>query len=157
VGEQGRRLTALSDAWLVERVKAVHGENRGVYGSRRVRAELRLGEGVEVSRKRVQRLMRQAGISGLVARKRGRTTIRVPGVRVADDLVERRFRPAGPGVLRVADITYLRTWEGWVYLARSRTPTRAGSSAGAWPTTCAPSSSSTRCRWPCTAAAPTPA
>jgi putative transposase len=108
---------ALSDAWLVEKIKTVHGENRGVYGSRRVTAELRLGEGVVVSRKRVQRLMRAAGLSGLVARKRGRTTIRVPGVRVADDLVERRFRPAAPNALWLADITYLRTWEGWVYLA----------------------------------------
>jgi putative transposase len=61
--------------------------------------------------------MRQAELSGLVARKRGRTTIRVPGVRVADDLVQRDFRPAGPDVLWVADITYLRTWEGWLYLA----------------------------------------
>jgi transposase InsO family protein len=63
-----------------------------------VTAELRLGEGVRVSRKRVQRLMRHAGLSGLVARKRGRTTIRVPGVRVADDLVERRFGPDRPWV-----------------------------------------------------------
>ena len=108
---------ALSDAWLVEKIKTIHVENRGVYGSRRVQAELRLGEGIRVSRKRVQRLMRRAGLSGLVSRKRGRTTIRVPGVRVADDLVERRFRPAAPDVLWVADITYLRTWEGWVYLA----------------------------------------
>jgi putative transposase len=61
--------------------------------------------------------MRQADITGLVPRKRGRTTIRVPGVRVADDLVEREFRPAAPNVLWVADITYLRTWEGWLYLA----------------------------------------
>jgi putative transposase len=108
---------ALSDAWLIEKIKQVHAENRGVYGSRRVTAELRLGEGVVVSRKRVQRLMRAAGLSGLLARKRGRTTIRVPGVRVADDLVERRFRPKAPDVLWVADITYLRTWEGWIYLA----------------------------------------
>jgi putative transposase len=108
---------ALSDAWLIEKIKQVHAENRGVYGSRRVTAELRLGEGVVVSRKRVQRLMRAAGLSGLLARKRGRTTIRVPGVRVADDLVERRFRAEAPDVLWVADITYLRTWEGWVYLA----------------------------------------
>ena len=107
----------LSDAWLIERIKQIHADNREVYGSRRVTAELRLGEGIAVSRKRVQRLMRQAGLSGLVARKRGRTTIRVPGVRVADDLVERRFRPAAADVLWVADITYLRTWEGWVYLA----------------------------------------
>lgn len=108
---------ALSDAWLIERIKAIHAENREVYGSRRVTAELRLGEGIVVSRKRVRRLMRETGLSGLVARKRGRTTIRVPGVRVADDLVERRFRPAAPDVLWVTDITYLRTWEGWVYLA----------------------------------------
>jgi putative transposase len=107
----------LSDAWLIERIKQIHADNREVYGSRRVTAELSLGEGIAVSRKRVQRLMRQAGLSGLVARKRGRTTIRVPGVRVADDLVERRFRPAAADVLWVADITYLRTWEGWVYLA----------------------------------------
>jgi putative transposase len=70
-----------------------------------------------VSRKRIQRLMRGAGISGLVRVKRGRTTIRVPGVRVADDLVDRQFTPASPNVLWVADLTYLRTWEGWLYLA----------------------------------------
>jgi putative transposase len=107
----------LSDAWLIERIKQIHAEHREVYGSRRVTADLRLGHGVVVSRKRVQRLMRRAGLSGLVARKRGRTTIRVPGVRVADDLVERHFRPEAPDVLWVADITYLRTWEGWLYLA----------------------------------------
>ena len=50
-------------------------------------------------------------------KKRGRTTIRVPGVRVADDLVERQFRPDAPNVLWLADITYLRSWEGWLYLA----------------------------------------
>jgi putative transposase len=82
-----------------------------------VHAELRLRHGVGVGRKRVERLMREAGLSGLVARKRGRTTIRVPGVRVADDLVGRRFRPAAPNELWVADITYLRSWEGWLYLA----------------------------------------
>ncbi len=107
----------LSDAWLIERIKQIHADHREVYGSRRVTADLRLGHGVVVSRKRVQRLMRRAGLSGLVARKRGRTTIRVPGVRVADDLVERHFRREAPDGLWVADITYLRTWEGWLYLA----------------------------------------
>lgn len=107
----------LTDAWLVEQIKRIHAENRGVYGARRVHAELRLAEGVFVGRKRVERLMRHAGISGLIAKKRGKTTIRVPGVRVADDLVERQFRPAAPNVLWVADITYLRTREGWLYLA----------------------------------------
>jgi transposase InsO family protein len=98
-------------------VKQIHEQARGVYGSRRVQAELRLGQGIQVSRKRVRRLMRQAWISGLVLVERGRTTIRVPGVRVADDLVERQFRPTASNVLWVADLTYLRTWEGWLYLA----------------------------------------
>jgi putative transposase len=60
--------------------------------------------------------MRQAGITGMVARTRGRTTIRVPGVRVCEDLVDRAFLAAAPNRLWVADITYLRTWEGWLYL-----------------------------------------
>jgi putative transposase len=108
---------ALTDAWLTEKIKDIHERARGVYGSRRVQAELRLGQSIRISRRRARRLMRAAGISGLVKVKRGRTTIRVPGVRVADDLVERQFRPSGPNVVWVADITYLRTWEGWLYLA----------------------------------------
>lgn len=106
----------LADAWLTEQIKSIHSDHRKVYGSPRIHAELRMAHGIRVGRKRVERLMRQADISGLVPRKRGKTTIRVPGVRVADDLVERQFRPAGPDVLWVADITYLRSWEGWVYL-----------------------------------------
>jgi transposase InsO family protein len=64
----------------------------------------------------VERLIRQAAITGMVARKRGRTTIRVPGIRVCEDLVDRAFLAAAPNRLWVADITYLRTWEGWLYL-----------------------------------------
>jgi putative transposase len=108
---------ALADAWLTERIREVWAENRKVYGSPRVHADLRLKYGICVGRKRVERLMRQAGISGMVRRKRGHTTISVPGVRVADDLVERNFRPTAPNVLWVADVTYLRSWEGWLYLA----------------------------------------
>jgi putative transposase len=108
---------ALADASLTERIRAIHTAHRGVYGSPRIHADLRLAHGICVGRKRVERLMREAGISGMVRRKRGRTTISVPGVRVADDLVERRFRPSAPNVLWVADVTYLRTWEGWLYLA----------------------------------------
>ncbi len=108
---------ALSDAWLLEQIKAIHESNRRVYGAPRIHAELRLAHGIRVGRKRVERLMREAQLSGLVLKRRGRTTIRVPGVRVADDLVERRFRPAEPNVLWCADITYLRSWEGWLYLA----------------------------------------
>lgn len=108
---------ALTDAWLTEKIKQIWEANRKVYGAPRIHAELVMEHGIRVSKKRVARLMRQAGISGLVARKQGRTTVRVPGVRVADDLVERRFCPEAPNVLWVADITYLRTWEGWLYLA----------------------------------------
>jgi putative transposase len=107
----------LGDAWLLEQIKEIWSANREVYGAPRIHAELRMARGIKVSRKRVERLMREAGISGLVPKKRGKTTIRVPGVRVADDLVERDFRPAGPNQLWVADITYLRSWEGWLYLA----------------------------------------
>jgi putative transposase len=106
----------LQDLLLLEQIKQIHAENRGVYGAPRIHAELRMEYGINVGRKRVERLMRLAGISGLVTRKRGRTTVSVPGVRVADDLVERQFRPEAPNVLWVADITYLRTWEGWLYL-----------------------------------------
>lgn len=108
---------SLQDAWLLEQIKQIHETNRRVYGAPRIHAELRLGRGIRVGRKRVERLMKSAGVSGLVAKKYGRTTIRVPGVRVADDLVERQFRPAAANVLWLADITYLRTWEGWLYLA----------------------------------------
>ena len=108
---------ALTDAWLTEKIKEIHAAKRMVYGAPRIHAELAMAHGVRVGRKRVERLMRVAGISGLVPKKRGKTTIRVPGVRVADDLVERRFRPSAPNVLWLADITYLRSWEGWLYLA----------------------------------------
>ena len=107
----------LTDAWLTEKIRAIHAENRGVYGAPRIHAELRIEHGVCVGRKRVERLMQAADISGLVVRKRGRTTIAVQGVQVADDLVKRQFRPDQPDVLWIADFSYLRTWEGWLYLA----------------------------------------
>jgi putative transposase len=106
----------LADAWLGEQIRQIHAQSRGTYGARRVQAALR-HRGVRVGRKRVERLMRALELSGLVRRKRGRTTIRVPGVRVADDLVGRDFSATGPDQLWVADITYVPTWEGWLYLA----------------------------------------
>jgi len=106
----------LEDERLIARISEIHAENRRVYGSPRVHAELVLGDGERLGRKRVERLMRQAGISGLIPRRRGRTTIRVPGVRVCDDLVDRAFAAGAPDRIWVADITYLRTWQGWLYL-----------------------------------------
>jgi putative transposase len=106
----------VEDDRLVARIPEVHAANRGVYGSPRIHAELVLADGERIARKRVERLMWRAGMTGLRPKKRGRTTIRVPGVRVCDDLVDRAFLAAAPNRLWVADITYLRTWEGWLYL-----------------------------------------
>jgi putative transposase len=108
---------ALSDAWLTEQIRQIHAASRGVYGAPRIHAELRLEHGIRVGRKRVARLMKAAGIAGVRPRKRFRTTIRIPGITPATDLVERKFRPDRPNVLWVADIPYLRTGEGWLYLA----------------------------------------
>jgi putative transposase len=80
---------ALQDARLTVRIREIHKDNRRVYGSPRIHAELVLADGERIGRKRVERLMRVAGISGLIRRRRGRTTVRVPGVRVCDDLVDR--------------------------------------------------------------------
>jgi putative transposase len=108
---------ALQDAWLTERIRQVHDASRGVYGAPRIQAELRLEHDIHVGRKRIARLMKAAGIAGVRPRKRFKTTIRIPGITPATDLVERQFRPGRPNVLWVADITYLRTGEGWLYLA----------------------------------------
>ena len=71
----------LTDAWLTEKIKAIHAKSRGTYGSRRIHAELRLEHGIRVGKKRVERLMALAGLSGCLPRPRKRTTIRVEGVR----------------------------------------------------------------------------
>jgi putative transposase len=70
-----------------------------------------------VGRKRVERLMRRQSLSGLAKRRRAKTTVRVPGVRPAPDLVRRDFRPTEPNRLWVADLTEVSTWEGKLYLA----------------------------------------
>lgn len=108
---------ALADARLSGRITEIHTQSGETYGSPRVHAELRLADGVQVGRKRVERLMRTAGLSGQLKRRKGRTTISVPGVRTAPDLVERDFNPSAIDRLWCADITYIRTWEGWLYLA----------------------------------------
>lgn len=107
---------ALGDARLGERIAAVHRESRGTYGARRVHAALRQ-QGIRIGRKRVERLMRAQRLSGAVPRKRAKTTIRVPGVRPAGDLVGRDFAPSAPNQLWVADIKYIPTAAGWLYLA----------------------------------------
>jgi putative transposase len=107
---------AVEDARLTARIRVLHKKRREVYGSPRIWSDLVVDDGERIGRKRVERLMRQAGLSGLVTKKWKATTIRVPGVRVADDLLNRNFAAGAPNRCWVADITYLRTWEGWLYL-----------------------------------------
>jgi putative transposase len=104
------------DDELVDAIRAIHGDSHATYGWPRVHAELR-HRGVRVSRKRVARLMRQAGLSGMVRRRKGRTTVSVPGITTAPDLVRRDFAPTAPDRLWVADLTEVATWEGKLYLA----------------------------------------
>ena len=104
------------DARLTVRIRELHEQRRKVYGSPRIWADLVLDDGEKIGRKRVEWLMRQAGLSGLITKHYKATTIRVPGVRVADDLLDRDFSADAPNQRWVADITYLRTWEGWLYL-----------------------------------------
>jgi len=108
---------AVDDAALSLQIAEIHDGSLKTYGSPRIHAELALEHDVHVGVKRVERLMRRAGMSGLHRRRRGRTTIRVQGVRTAPDLVQRDFNPTAPDRLWCADITYIRTWEGWLYLA----------------------------------------
>jgi putative transposase len=107
---------AQADAELLDRIRAIHDRSRGTYGVPRVHAEL-AAQGVHVSRKRIARLMRAAGLVGVSRRKRPRTTIRAQDARPAPDLVERNFAAAGPDQLWVADLTYIPTWAGFLYLA----------------------------------------
>ncbi len=104
------------DALLTERIRWIHLRSRGTYGAPRIQAEL-YDEGVHVGRKRVARLMQAAGLHGVSRRRHPRTTLREVGARPAPDLVERDFAVAGPNKLWVADITYISTWTGSLYLA----------------------------------------
>jgi putative transposase len=104
------------DEKLRARVRAIHGKSKKTYGSPRIHAELR-EDGEHVSRKRVARIMREEKIQG-VSRRRGYTVTTRPGdEKPATDLVERNFVASGPNELWVADITYVPTWSGFMYLA----------------------------------------
>ena len=107
---------AAADAVLLERIKKVHTASRETYGSPRVQAELR-ATGEKHSRKRIERLMREAGLAGTSHRRGGPTTRRDQEARPAPDLVDRDFTAAGPNQLWIADITFIPTTAGFLYLA----------------------------------------
>lgn len=107
---------AKSTRALEVQIHEIHRWSQGTYGVPRMHAELR-ARGVRVSRKRVARLMRVGGLQGVTRRKRTFTTVRDRDARPAPDLVCRNFVAEGADRLWVADITYIPTWAGFLYLA----------------------------------------
>jgi putative transposase len=114
---RGPSVTARKDAALTELIRRVHQRSRGTYGAPRIHAELRLDHGIAVGRKRVARLMRAAGLIGCHRRRRPGLTRRDPQAMSAPDLVGRCFTATAPDRVWTADITYIPTWSGWLYLA----------------------------------------
>ena len=107
---------AIEDEQLQQRIRTIHLLSRRTYGVPRIHMELR-DEGTRIGRKRVARLMRAAALRGVSRRKTTVTTRRNRSARPAPDLVDRQFVADKPNVLWVADITYVPTWSGFLYLA----------------------------------------
>jgi putative transposase len=107
---------AQANAELLEAIQEIHAESDGTYGAPRIHAELQ-DRGPQASLNRVARVMKGAEIQGVSPRKWKRTTLRAEGVRPEADLVDRDFTATGPDQLWVADITYISTWAGFLFLA----------------------------------------
>lgn len=110
-----RSQRAVADAELTALIRAAHEASHGTYGGPRIHAEL-AAQGIDVGRNRIARLMRNAGLAG-VSRRRFVTTTTRDGTRPAPDLVDRKFSAERPDMLWVADITYVPTWTGFLFLA----------------------------------------
>ncbi|MBY0396164.1 MAG: IS3 family transposase [Thermoleophilia bacterium] len=108
---------ARADAELSQRIGRIHDAVAGIYGAPRIHAELRLGHGIRVGKKRVARLMAERGIFGAGRRGGPRTTSRDPARASAPDLVDRDFARAEPNRLWVCDIKYVQTGQGFLFLA----------------------------------------
>jgi putative transposase len=108
---------AQDDERLKKLIQAAHERSHGIYGAPRLHAELVLAHGEHVSRKRVARLMLELGLEGVSRRGKRRTKRSEAELPAAPDLVRRRFTASAPNELWIADITYIPTWEGWLFLA----------------------------------------
>ena len=113
---RGMSARAEADRELLAMIQAIHAISHGTYGAPRIHAELG-AQGVRVGRKRVARLMRSVALAGVSRRKRPHTTVRSRGTAKAPDLVQRQFTAEAPDRLWVADITYVPTRAGFLYLA----------------------------------------
>ena len=107
---------AAQDAWLKEAIGEIHATSRGTYGTPRIHATL-ARRGVHIGQKRVARLMAELGVSGQRRPRRVHTTVVDAAATPAPNLVDRDFTPETVNRLWVADITYIGTQEGWLYLA----------------------------------------
>jgi putative transposase len=115
--QRGLSNRAVEDRKLCERIVTIHKRSRGTYGVPRIHAELVDDHDLRIGRERIARLMRSEGIAGVSRRRGTRTTRRGEDAPVIPDLVERDFSADGPDQLWVADITYVPTWAGFLYLA----------------------------------------
>jgi len=111
-----RSARAVRDAQLKVEIRRVHGEHFGVYGARKVWRQLHR-EGIAVARCTVERLMGELGLEGVRRGKPRRTTTPDTSTTRPADLVERDFSATRPNQLWVADLTYVTTWSGFVYVA----------------------------------------
>lgn len=107
---------AILDAQLTARIRVFHARSKGAYGAPNIHADLR-EDGICVGKKRVARLMKADRLQGVSRRKWVTTTVRDADATPAADLVERQFAADAPNRLWVADITYIPTWAGFLYLA----------------------------------------
>jgi len=114
--KRGKSQRKQDDDSLTERIKDAYDTNRGVYGSPRIHAELK-AQGIYCGRKRIARLMQEKGISAQRKRRKARTTNSNHTSPVAPNLLERDFTAHAPNKKWVADITFIATYEGWLYLA----------------------------------------
>ncbi|MCL9792963.1 IS3 family transposase [Frankia sp. AgKG'84/4] len=112
----GQSARTADDQTLTVKITAVHAASRATYGAPRVHADL-AAAGVRTSRKRVARLMRQAGLQGVHRRRRVSLTRRDRAAHLPPDLVGRDFTAPAPNRVGTADVTYVPTGQGWLYLA----------------------------------------
>ena len=107
---------ARRDRQLAVKIRALHQASNGAYGSPRIYRDLK-AEGEKVGRKRIARVMCENGLSGELPKRFQRTTDSNHKMAVADNIVARNFNPEAPNQIWAADLSYVRTWEGWLYLA----------------------------------------
>ncbi len=107
---------SIRDAELTARIRHYHARSRGAYGAPNIHEDLR-DEGIRIGKKRVARLMKADGLRGVCRRKWVTTTTRDANAQPSADLVQRQFVADGPNKLWVADITYIPTWAGFLFLA----------------------------------------